>query len=100
MIALTPVFFFGLTSTFPRNSSNPVQVSTSFYTVVTVSTSTTSSLTQATVTALQTALSTVVTVGPAIGPTSGVPGFPLESILAGIVIGLVALGILRYRRSR
>jgi hypothetical protein len=32
-------------------------------------------------------------------PSTGVPGFPIESIIVGIVTGLVALIILRRRRS-
>jgi hypothetical protein len=32
--------------------------------------------------------------------TPRIPGFPWESIIAGICIGLVALGIVRQRRLR
>jgi LytS/YehU family sensor histidine kinase len=35
---------------------------------------------------------------PASGGTWGVPGFPIESILAGLVAGLFVLTVLRRRR--
>jgi LytS/YehU family sensor histidine kinase len=35
---------------------------------------------------------------PASGGTWGVPGFPIESILTGLVAGLVVLTVLRRRR--
>jgi hypothetical protein len=33
-------------------------------------------------------------------PPSSVPGFPVESILAGIIAGLAALGLLRQKHRR
>lgn len=70
--------------------------------VSTVSTSTTliTSVVASTVTNLttwystSTASATTTTAGG-----GGIPGFPVESILAGIVVGLVTLGILRRRRG-
>jgi hypothetical protein len=31
---------------------------------------------------------------------AGIPGFPVESIIAGIAVGLLTLTVLRRRRSR
>ena len=57
-------------------------------------------------------LSTITTAGVTPGTTPGtaettqptatlstnIPGFPIESILAGIIIGLIAILILRFRK--
>jgi hypothetical protein len=37
---------------------------------------------------------------PASGGTWGVPGFPIESILAGLVVGVAVLSVLRHRPRR
>jgi photosystem II stability/assembly factor-like uncharacterized protein len=60
--------------------------STSFTTIVSTITSTTTSTTS------------TGTMTPASGGTWGVPGFPIESILTGLLGGLIALTIIRRRR--
>jgi hypothetical protein len=53
-----------------------------------------------TVTSMETTTSMVTqTVSICPGP-SPVPGFPIESILAGLVAGVAALGFLRHRHRR
>ncbi len=78
------------TSTLAQLSTTISQTATS--TTTQLSTSTSVSLSLVTVTASSTSVTTPLVV-PAI------PGFPLESIVAGIVLGLSALVVLRARRK-
>ncbi len=80
-----------------------ILTATSTTTVVsTVSTSTTHVATSTTTTStsiLYTSTTTTVTQTATTTP-GGIPGFPVESIIAGITIGLVTLTVLRRRRLR
>jgi outer membrane protein assembly factor BamB len=84
----------------------PMTVTASTTQTVTVSTTTTTATistgipqTQTNSTTLFTTLISSTWITSVISP-SPVPGFPIESILAGIVAGLAALGFLRQRRRR
>lgn len=79
------------TSTLPQVSTTVSQTSTS--TTTQLSTSTSVSLSLVTITASSSSSMTTPLVVPA------VPGFPLESIVAGIVLGLSVLVVLRARRK-
>jgi len=79
---------FSATSTVTQVST--VSTSTTFVTTSTVSTSTSVISTNKTTTITSTA-----TAG-----AGGIPGFPVESILAGIIVGLTTLSLLRRRRMR
>lgn len=65
---------------------------------VTTSTSLLTSSTVSTITSLTSTTSTVVTTTNP--PQGGIPGFPDESIIAGIILGLFALAILRRGRVK
>jgi len=69
--------------------------STSFTTVISTITSSTTSTTSST-----TSTTSSSTMTPASGGTWGVPGFPIESILAGLVAGVAVLAVLRHRPRR
>jgi hypothetical protein len=72
------------------------QTTTAISTVATstteVATSTTSTVTFTT----NVTTTNTVTTAP---PSQGIPGFPVESIIAGIVVGIVTLGLVRHRRK-
>jgi len=74
----------GTTTSYATSTSLTTVVST-----ITSSTTTTTSATSTTGTSVMT---------PASGGTWGVPGFPIESILTGLVAGLFVLTVLRRRR--
>jgi hypothetical protein len=102
MVALTAVFatLIDIPQILQASSSFiPGQVvTTSITTVVTVVSSTTTMTTGITVTSAATVASTLVTFGPSGG--TAIPGFPWESIVAGIAVGIAALGLLRSRRTK
>ena len=87
----TPTTISSTTSTLPQVSTTVSQTSTS--TTTQLSTSTSVSLSLVTITASSSTSMTTPLVVPA------VPGFPLESIVAGIVLGLSVLVVLRARRK-
>jgi hypothetical protein len=67
-------------------TTTSMTTSTSFTTVV------------STITGSTTSTGSTSTMTPASGGTWGVPGFPIESILAGLLGGLIALTVIRRRR--
>jgi len=69
-------------------------------TIVSTVTTSTSLLTSSTVSTVTGLTSTTSTIVSTTTPPSGIPGFPVESILAGVILGLVALGLLRRVRSK
>jgi len=71
---------------------------TTVVSTVTTSTSLITTMIASTLTSLTTETATTTTTSSVSG--GGIPGFPVESILAGIVFGLVTLTILRRRRAR
>lgn len=79
----TPITTSSMTTTVVTNS-----LSSSVMTTTAVSTPTTSTTVVSTSTS---SVSTPMTLPP-------IPGFPLESILAGVIIGMVAVAIIRRRR--
>lgn len=79
------------TSTSTSPTTTVTSISTSVITESTTSTS--STLSTATSTSTSTEVSTSVNSNTIQAP--GIPGFPWESILVGIIFGLVALGIIR-----
>ena len=84
----------------------PVTVTASTTQIVTVSTTTTTATISTGITQTLTNSTTLFTTlisstwVTTVIPPSPVPGFPIESILAGIVAGLAALGFLRQRHRR
>lgn len=78
-----------------------ISTATSTTTVVsTVSTSTTFLATSTTYTSITSTTSTATTTTTTSVSGGGIPGFPVESIIAGIAIGLLTLTVLRRRRAR
>lgn len=99
MVALT-FAAISTTQTFTQGAPLGVQqVSTSVTTVVTIVSSNTTVITQVTVTSAATSVSTLFTISPGVGPGLGIPGYPWESILLGIIVGLTALALVRWRRT-
>ena len=84
----------------------PVTVTASTTQVVTVSTTTTTATISTGTTQTLTNMTTLITTLTSstwittVVPPSSVPGFPIESILAGVIAGLAALGFLRQRHRR
>ena len=74
-----------VTSQSSSTQASSVKTSTAKMTTTVVSTPTTQSTSSSTIT-------------PVALP--GIPGFPWESIIAGIIVGLTALGVIRRRRQR
>jgi len=72
--------------------------STSIIFTTTVVTSTSSTTSSATSSATSSSATTSTATTTSMPPTWGVPGFPIESILAGLLGGLIALTIIRRRR--
>jgi hypothetical protein len=75
------------------------QISTSVTSVITVLSSTTTIVTVTTVTSEATAASTVITISQGTQPGVAILGFPWESIVLGVCIGLFTLAVLRKRVS-
>jgi hypothetical protein len=73
-------------------SSSQTVASTSVVTTTVVSTPTTTSTSESTSTSSTSSVSTPMTLPP-------IPGFPWESIIAGIILGMTALAIVRRRRK-
>lgn len=73
---------------------------TSTSTVVVTSTSTSTSTTASTATGTTTTSTSTGTSTTTSIPPSPIPGFPIESILAGLVGGVAVLTVLRHRRKR
>jgi serine/threonine-protein kinase len=96
-----PVATTTLTSTVSTSTTTTIpvtQTSTVTTTTTTVSTGTTQTETTMTTT---TSVSTILTTTWAtVSPPSAIPGFPVESILLGLVGGLVALTLLGRKRRR
>jgi len=67
-------------------------------TTTTTTTSLTSTVTETTTSTTTSTTTTISTTTTA--PGGPVPGFPIESILAGLVGGVAALTVLRHRRNR
>jgi hypothetical protein len=87
------------TITVPVTTSSTTTQSVTATTTVTTSTVSTSTTSTQTLTSTTTTTSLLVTVGTiGLPPSSPVPGFPVESILAGLVAGVAALFILHRRR--
>ena len=84
----------------------PLTVTASTTQIVTVSTTTTTATISTGTTQTQTNMTTLFTTLTSstwittVVPPSSVPGFPVESILAGIIAGLAALGLLRQKHRR
>ena len=84
----------------------PSTVTASTTQTVTVSTTTTTATISTGITQTQTNMTTLFTTLTSstwvttVIPPSPVPGFPIESILAGVVAGLAALGFLRRKHRR
>ena len=99
---------FGTKAVAPGGGSlyafEPLTVTASTTQIVTVSTTTTTVSTGITQTITNsTTLFTTLTSSTwitTVVPPSSVPGFPVESILAGIIAGLAALGLLRQKHRR
>lgn len=92
----TTTVVFTSSSTLTSASSTETSTSTSYMTES--ATSTSSSISTQIVTSTSTEMSTVVSSNTLQIP--GIPGFPLESILAGIIFGLVAVGVIRRIRKK
>jgi hypothetical protein len=73
-------------------SSSQTVASTSVVTTTVISTPTTTSTSESTSTSSTSSVSTPMTLPP-------IPGFPWESIIAGIIVGMTALAIVRRRRK-
>jgi hypothetical protein len=87
------------TITVPVTTTSTTTQSVTATTTVTTSTVSTSTTLTQTLTSTTTTTSLLVTVGTiGLPPSSPVPGFPVESILAGLVAGVAALFILHRRR--
>jgi hypothetical protein len=67
---------------------------------VTTSTSLITSSVVSTFNSFTTSTQTFVTTSTSSVSGGGIPGFPVESIIAGIVFGLLTLTVLRRRRAR
>ena len=92
-------------STTVSTTSTTTMQSLSIFTWNSTSTSTTSTTTLSTTSSIQVVtVTSVATIGsttfqnPSTGG-GGIPGFPLEAILLGLVLGGVVLGLLRRRRA-
>jgi len=95
-----PVATTTLTSTVSTSSTTTIpvtQTSTVTTATATVSSGTTTQMQTTTQTLTSTVIASTVSVAP---PGPGIPGFPIESILMGLVGGLVALTLLERRRRR
>ena len=68
------------------------------FATVTLTSTTYTTMTSTSTTSTSTTSTSSMT--PASGGTWGVPGFPIESILAGLVVGVAVLSMLRHRRRR
>lgn len=73
-------------------SSSQTVASTSVVTTTVISTPTTTSTSESSSTSSTSSVSTPLTLPP-------IPGFPWESIIAGIILGMMALAIVRRRRK-
>jgi len=92
----TTTIVFTSSSTFTTASSTETATSTSFTT--TSETSTSSSISTQIMTSTSTEVSTAFSSNTLQIP--GIPGFPWESILVGIMSGLVAVGVIRRLRKK
>jgi len=93
-----PVATITLTSTVSSTTTVPVtETSTVTTATATVSSGTTTQMQTTTQTLTSTVIASTVSVAP---PGPGIPGFPIEAILMGLVGGLVALTLLGRRHRR
>jgi hypothetical protein len=87
------------TITVPVTTTSTITQSVTATTTVTTSTVSTSTTSTQTLTSTTTSTTLAVTTGfIGLPPSSPVPGFPVESILAGLVAGVAALFMLHRRR--
>jgi len=93
-----PVVTTTLTVTSTVGTTTTATASVTQTSTVTTATTTVSTGTTQTQTTTQSVTTTVIASTVTVGPPGPIPGFPIESILAGILSGLVALTLLRRRR--
>jgi photosystem II stability/assembly factor-like uncharacterized protein len=86
------------TYTITSTSASTTTTSTSTSVITESTTSTSSSISTETSTSTSTEMSTSFTSNTLNVP--GIPGFPWESILAGIIVGLIASGVIRRTRKK